>query len=70
MFEELTKRIEARARRRAKARSRELAERMRETAPAGVTVDAVDDAVRLSGRGLLRRYFIDPAVRWLALRSL
>ncbi len=68
MFEQLLRRIEDRARQRAEARAFGMVERLRETLPRGIVVEAADDGVRLSGRGLLRRFLVDPALRWLVLQ--
>ncbi|WP_431871927.1 hypothetical protein [Allosphingosinicella sp.] len=35
--------------------------------PRGIQVEAVEDGIRLVGRDLLRRFLLDPALRWLAL---
>jgi len=57
------------ARRRGEARARDVARRLAEAAaaeaPAGVRVEASDEGVRLSGRGLARRMVTEPALRWL-----
>lgn len=68
MFEEFSRRVEQTARRRAKMRAGELATGMRAAVPRGIEVEVVEDGVRLSGRGLLRRFLLDPTLRWLALR--
>lgn len=68
MFEEFSKRVEQTVRRRAKMRASELAAGMRSEVPRGIEVEVVGGGVRLSGRGLLRRFLLDPTLRWLALR--
>lgn len=65
MFE----RLEARARRageaRANVRAAELAQRMRESVPRGIRAEAVDGGVAMSGRGIRRRWLLEPALRWM-----
>ena len=65
----MLERLEARARRYAeagaRARSAQLAERMREALPPGITVEAGEDGVAIAGRGLARRWLIEPALRWM-----
>ena len=68
MFERLTARAEALARRAAEHRREALAEAMREEAPAGVGVSEAEDGVVLSGPGLGRRLALDPELRRLAER--
>lgn len=65
MFERLTARGAALAQETARRRRGELAEALREDAPAGLRVDEEDEAVVLSGRGLGRRFALEPALRWL-----
>jgi hypothetical protein len=67
MFEALLARAERRARRRARALSAELAARIEGERLAGVTVEAEEAGVRLGGRGLGRRFALEPALRWLNL---
>lgn len=69
MFEELSRRAERKARRRAMARTVELARRMREAMAKDIDVEVVESGVRIAGRGLLRRFLLDPTLRWLASRS-
>ncbi|MFC7499853.1 hypothetical protein ACFQRC_11550 [Enterovirga sp. GCM10030262] len=66
MFERLSKRVEHEARERSEARTTELAERMRASLPGGIDAEAVAGGVALSGRGIARRFALDPALRWLA----
>lgn len=65
MFEKLVVRAEARARRMAARRRDLLAERLAAETPGDVAIAAEADAVVLSGRGLRRRFALDPALRWL-----
>lgn len=65
MFEKLTMRAAALAREAARRRRDELAETLREEAPAGVRIEAAEEGVALSGRGLGRRFALEPALRWL-----
>ena len=65
MFERLAARAERMARRRAYARRDKLAARLREAAPRGIDVETEVGGVRLSGRGLARRFALDAALRWL-----
>lgn len=65
MFEKLTGRAGTAARRRVRARIDEMAGRMGAALPSGVTAEASGDGVVLSGRGLVRRLVLDPALRWL-----
>ena len=66
MFERLMARAEALAEAAARRRRVALAETLREEAPAGVGVEAVEEGAILSGRGLVRRFALEPALRWLA----
>jgi hypothetical protein len=63
-FEGLEARADRRARERAKARRESLAAELGEALP-GARAEAVEEGVRLSGRGLKRRFARDPALRWL-----
>ena len=65
MFERLAAKGAALAEQAAGRRRGALAEALREEAPAGVGVDVEDEGVVLSGRGLVRRFALDPALRWL-----
>jgi|GEM_PF-4083284 len=64
MFERITRRAGRFAERRATVRAAELAGRLGGVAR-GIKVEAVQDGVRLSGRGLRRRLALEPALRWL-----
>ncbi|HEX6374611.1 MAG TPA: hypothetical protein VFZ91_02715 [Allosphingosinicella sp.] len=65
MFERLMRHGAALAETRARRRRSELAEALREAAPDGVGVSEEEEAVALSGRGLGRRFALEPALRWL-----
>ena len=65
MFERLSERVEREARERAAARASELAERMRASLPGGIEAEAAPEGVLLTGRGIARRFALDPALRWL-----
>lgn len=65
MFERLIERCGALAERAARRRRAELAERIGGEAPADVRVEPEEEGVALTGRGLLRRLALDPALRWL-----
>lgn len=65
MFERLEKRGERLARVRSEAVRDALASELAASAPPGVAVRAGADGVELSGRGLLRRAALDPALRGL-----
>lgn len=67
MFEALTARAQHAARRRARALSTELAARIEGEGLRGLAVEANEDGVRLSGRGLGRRFALEPALRWLIM---
>jgi hypothetical protein len=62
MFAGLIARAERLARARARARGRALAERFAEALPKGVEAEAGEGGVRLSGKGLRRRFVLDPAL--------
>jgi hypothetical protein len=64
MFETLMVRMARIAERRAAARAEEVAARLREELPGGVTAERVEGGVRLSGRALRRRPAIDQAIKW------
>jgi hypothetical protein len=65
--------LEVRARalgeRRARRVKSALADAMKAEAPAGVRIEEVAEGVALVGRGLIRRWAIDPALRWLVERT-
>lgn len=65
MFERLMERARKAAERRAAGQVLELTERMRAEAPGGVRIEAGEGGVVLSGRGLRRRFAVEPALRWL-----
>jgi hypothetical protein len=65
MFETLTARGAALGEQAARRRRRALAEALREEMPAGVGIDENAESVALSGRGLGRRFALEPALRWL-----
>lgn len=65
MFEAMTRRVGLVAERRARTRAVQLAERVEANVPPGVIIEAVPEGVRLSGRGLRRRFALEPALRWL-----
>lgn len=68
MLERLMLHGAALARKSARARLGSLAEELSEDAPEGVRVSEEEEAVALSGRGLRRRFALDPELRWLAAR--
>ena len=65
MFEKLMLHGAALARRAAEGRRSALAAELREEAPEGVVVSEEEGAVVLEGRGLERRYALEPELRWL-----
>ena len=65
MFERLMAQGAALAERAARRRRSELAAALSEEAPAGVRVEEEGEAVALSGRNLIRRQALEPALRWL-----
>lgn len=65
MFELLMIHGAALADKMARRRRRALAEALEADAPAGVSVSEEAEAVVLSGRGLGRRFALEPALRWL-----
>ena len=69
MFERLLLRSNLRADERARARAEALAERLADAVPAGIAVRAAEGGVVLSGRGLRRRFALEAALRWLAVRQ-
>jgi hypothetical protein len=69
MFEMTMLRARAAAERAARRRTAMLAERLRTEMPPGVAVEAVAEGVRLSGRGIGRRFALDPELRRMALRK-
>jgi hypothetical protein len=65
MLEGLMMRAAALAETAARRRRDELAEALREAAPAGVRVESEAEGVALSGRGIARRFALEPGLRWL-----
>ncbi|HYW14979.1 MAG TPA: hypothetical protein VE891_02350 [Allosphingosinicella sp.] len=65
MFEKLMLHGAALARKAAQGRRASLAAELREESPEGVRVSEEEEAVVLSGRGLDRRFALDPELRWL-----
>jgi hypothetical protein len=65
MFERLMMCAAALAEKAARRRRDELAEALGEEAPAGVRVEANGEGVTLIGRGIGRRFALEPALRWL-----
>jgi hypothetical protein len=68
MFERLTAEGAALAEKAARQRRARLAGALRDDSPEGVSVAEEGEVVMLSGRGLARRFALDPALRWLVLR--
>ena len=65
MLERLIPRGAALARKAVRNRLAALAAELRDEAPEGVAVSEEEGAVALSGRGLKRRFALDPELRWL-----
>jgi hypothetical protein len=65
MFEGLISRAARLGEARALARARQIAADAEAAVPRGVRVSLEDGAVRFRGKGLLRRFLVDPALRWL-----
>jgi hypothetical protein len=65
MFERLMLHGAALAQKAARARRAALAEALRDEAPEGVRVSEEEEKVALSGRGLERRFALEPELRWL-----
>jgi hypothetical protein len=68
MFETLVDRAGRAGRERARVVSARLAERIGAEVPSGMSVEATSEGVLLSGRGVARRFALDPALRWLVTR--
>ena len=66
MFERLAERVRRLADARAAERRRALAEALESALQRGIRVETSDEAVRLSGRGLPRRFALDARLRGLA----
>ncbi|MEA3037726.1 MAG: hypothetical protein QOE79_239 [Sphingomonadales bacterium] len=69
MLEALEMRAAALAERRVRHSVSALAAALREEAPRGVRVEEKADGVVLIGRGLMRQWLTDPALRWIAERT-
>lgn len=65
MFEGLTARAARAAEARARARAGQIAGDAEAVAPRGVRVAVEGSAVRIVGKGLRRRFLLEPALRWL-----
>jgi hypothetical protein len=65
MLERLMLHGAALARRAAEGRRAALAEALGEDAPEGVRVSEDSEGVALEGRGLRRRFALEPELRWL-----
>jgi hypothetical protein len=68
-LEGLEARAEALAERRTHQVKSALADALKAQAPAGVRIEEGPEGVALAGRGLIRRWAIDPALRWLVERT-
>ena len=64
MFERLEARVKRAAEMRAAARTAELADRLRAILPTGVSIEAGEDGVTVSGLGIARRFVLDSSLRW------
>ena len=64
MFERLEARAARAAETRAKARTAELADRLRAILPTGVSIETGEDGVTVSGLGIARRFVLDASLRW------
>jgi hypothetical protein len=65
MLERLMLHGAALAHKAARARLASLAEALRDESPQGVRVSEEEEAIALSGRGLRRRFALEPELRWL-----
>ena len=65
MFDKTMERAGRKAEARARARRDALVQRLADELPRGIRVERAGDAVRLSGRGLARRFALDARLRWL-----
>lgn len=65
MFERLRERARSAAERRAEAEARALAERLGSALPPGIDARVEAEGVVLSGRGVARRFALEPELRWL-----
>lgn len=64
MFEALTARAAALARRQVQVRTAKLAGALREALPREIEVATDEEGVRLAGRALSRRFALDAGLRW------
>ena len=69
MFERLTERARRAAEAGAGRAARALAERLESELPPGIRAEATGEGVALRGRGLRRRFALDPALRGLLGRG-
>lgn len=67
MFEQLEARVRIRAEQRARDAAERLRDHMADELPRGVRAETGEGGVLISGRGLVRRWLLDPALRWLVL---
>ena len=65
VFQKLLTMAEQKASARVRERRVKLAQEVSDQLPHGVTAEASDEGVIFSGRGVLRRLTLDPALRWL-----
>ena len=65
MFERTLGRVGTKAERRTQARIGALAARLEPALPGDISAEPTSEGVLLSGRGLRRRFALDPALRWL-----
>lgn len=65
MFERLSERAGRAAERRAAMKMRRMEAEFRSALPQGIDCEAAEKSVVIAGRGLLRRYVTDPALRSL-----
>jgi hypothetical protein len=65
MFERLMIHGAALARKAAGMRRTELAEALGDEVPEGVRVSEAEEGVAIEGRGLARRFALEPELRWL-----
>lgn len=68
MLERAIERARLRGAERALRRARQLAAAAADAAPEGVHVEEIEGGFCLSGRGLKRRFALEPALRWLMER--
>lgn len=69
MFERLMLHGAALAQKAARARRAALVAALDEAVPDDIRVSEGEDGVAISGRGLERRFAVDPELRWLPLRQ-